>query len=76
MLHKHKLGATLSSLGRYDEALVAFQRALELYQQSGDESSIGVLWNNIGSVYKNMGRFEDAVAAYQRSLEISNNTLW
>ena len=66
------IGATLSSLGRYDEALVAFQRALELYQQSGDESSIGVLLNNIGSVYKNMGRFEDAVEAYQRSLEISN----
>jgi len=65
------IGATLSSLGRYEEALAAFQRALHLYKQSGDESSIGVLLNNIGSVYKNMGRYEKAVEAYERSLEIA-----
>jgi tetratricopeptide (TPR) repeat protein len=62
------IGTTLSSLGRYEEAIVAFKRALELYQKSGDESSTGVVLNNIGSVYKNMGRYEEAVATYELSL--------
>jgi len=65
------LGTTLSSLGRLDEAANAFERALTIYSQIGDEPSTAIALNNLGSVYKSRGDYGRALATYEKSLEIS-----
>ncbi len=57
-------GAALHRLGRYDEALAAFQRAAEL-----DPALAGKAAYNAGNTHAAMGNKKEAVAAYRRALK-------
>lgn len=62
------------TLGRYADAIDAYQRALDIaqiYKKLDLETSLLL---NIGGVYLEMGDYAKAIAAYERALEISEST--
>jgi tetratricopeptide (TPR) repeat protein len=61
------LGTALLEEGRKEEALKAFNTALQIKPDDPE------LWVNLGNALADMKRLPDAVAAYQRSLDIDPN---
>jgi tetratricopeptide (TPR) repeat protein len=57
-------GVVLGRMGRYDEELASFERALELQPDDADT------WGNKGVVLGGMGRYEEALASFERSLQL------
>ncbi len=58
----HKLGSTLASLGRLDEAIAQFQTVTRL-----DPNSPQVHYR-LGNMLRDQGRFDEALAQYDRAL--------
>jgi tetratricopeptide (TPR) repeat protein len=56
--------AVLTDLGRYDEAIVAADKAVALYPREHG------IWNNKGYAYSQMGRYSDAAAAYDKAVTL------
>ncbi|MCX6674748.1 MAG: tetratricopeptide repeat protein [Methanothrix sp.] len=57
-------GVALTSLGRYDEALQAYDRALEM-----DSQMVGA-WHNKGHALNSLGRYDEALQAYDKAIQI------
>ncbi len=57
-------GVSLACLGRYPEALSAYERAIELSSKDAE------VWNNMGSSLDALGRPKEAVEAYERALKL------
>ena len=58
------LGTALLNLGRHDDALRVFDKAVQL---EPDDAS---LWNNLGNACIECNRLADAIASFQRALAI------
>ena len=54
----------LKKLGRYEEALQAIDKALEL------KPDYSYAWNNKGIALRNLGRHEEALQAYDKALKL------
>lgn len=63
----NKRGDALSDLGRYEEAIASYDKALEI--NSHDDK----VWNNRGVALDELGRYEEAIASYDKALEIRLN---
>ena len=61
--HHANLGLALRALGRTDDALESYQKAIDI-----DPANATAL-NDMGNLLADLGRLEDAVRAYQRALE-------
>ncbi|MDP2937289.1 MAG: serine/threonine-protein kinase [Dehalococcoidia bacterium] len=57
-------GVSLHSLGRYDEAIRCYDRALELDPQ------YAAAWINKGNSLHSLGRYDEAIRCYDRALEL------
>ena len=73
----NNLGLALASLGRFDEALAHYRKALEIKPDYAE------VHHNLGIILAGKGRFDDALAHYQKALEIKpdfvearNNLAW
>jgi predicted ATPase/DNA-binding CsgD family transcriptional regulator len=64
-----ELGSLLVDLNRLDQAWKQHERALELYERSGNREGIVDSWNNLGVVAMKMGDIEEARALIDRALE-------
>ena len=64
------LGNVYTDLGRYEEAIAAYQKAIEL------DPKFTWPWNNLGTVYDDLGRYEEAIAAYQKAIELDPQFTW
>ncbi|MDY6936200.1 MAG: tetratricopeptide repeat protein [Cyanobacteriota bacterium] len=60
----YNLGVALQYLERDEEALNAYQRAVELKPNDPDS------WNNLGLVLEGLGQFEEAMEAYRRAISL------
>jgi tetratricopeptide (TPR) repeat protein len=58
------LGNVYDNLGRYEEAIGSFERAIDLDPEDAHPH------NGLGNVYYQQGRYEEAIAAYQRAIEL------
>jgi len=60
------------SMGRYEEALPLYQKALEIYlgQLGKRHPYVATSYNNLASLYESMGKYEEALPLYQKALEI------
>ena len=65
-------GASLYALGRYEDAVACFDKALEI------DPSSPVTWNNKGNPLHSAGRNEEALACYTRAIELNpkDSRLW
>jgi tetratricopeptide (TPR) repeat protein len=66
----NSLGGVLQRLGRFDEAVDAFQRSYALLVEQGDDRGQAMVLNSLGGVLQRLGRFDEAVDAFQRSIAI------
>jgi tetratricopeptide (TPR) repeat protein len=60
--------------GRFAEAVLLYQRSIELFTGEKDKA---ISWNRLGNVYRRMNDYDNAIAAYQRADELDpdNTTL-
>lgn len=56
----------LSQLGRFEEALDAYEKALEL------EPDYVLTWNNKGTALMNLNRYEEALMAFNKAIEVDS----
>ena len=60
--------------GRFAEAMLLYQRSIELFSNDKDKA---ISWNRLGNVYRRLSDYDNAIAAYQRAdgLDTDNATL-
>jgi tetratricopeptide (TPR) repeat protein len=58
------LGNVYRTLGRHQEAIDAYQQAIDL------DPDYASPWNGLGSVYHDMSRHEEALDAYQKAIDL------
>ncbi|MEV8100687.1 tetratricopeptide repeat protein [Kitasatospora sp. NPDC085879] len=62
------LGLDLAGLRRFDDALDAYQRDLDICRGLGDCYGEGMAWNNPGTVWRGAEAYEQAVEAGERAV--------
>lgn len=58
------LGRAYSNLNRYDDAIAAYQQAIEI------DPAYSYAYNGLGVVYSHLDRHDEAIAAYQQAIKI------
>ena len=58
------LGVTYGNEGRHDDAIIAYNRALEI------KPDFAKAWSDLGFVHGRKGRHEDEIIAYKKAVEI------
>ena len=66
--HYYNLGNTHHRQGKYEEAIEAYHKAIEI---SPDYHHLA--YYNLGNAYDEQGKFEEAIAAYNKAIEIMSN---
>ncbi len=61
----HNLGWTLHGMGRYDEALEVWQRALAYREEQGDPGPLHIAQWTVGRGLRSLGRYDEALAIQQ-----------
>ena len=72
-------GAAAHALGRFEEALNAFDKAISLLPDSENisPSELHIIWHNRGKALTDLGRFDDALASLDKALSIkSDEKIW
>lgn len=58
-------GCILTKLGKYQEAIESYDKALEINPNDFDA------WNNKGHALKDSGRYQEAITSYDKALKIN-----
>ncbi len=58
------MGVAYAHLGRQDEAIAAYHKAIEL------DPKYTAAYNNLGNVYRDLGRQDEAIVAYHKAIEL------
>jgi tetratricopeptide (TPR) repeat protein len=53
--------------GRFAEAILLYQRGIELFTSDRDKA---ITWNRLGNVYRRINDYANAIAAYQTADEL------
>ena len=67
----NNLGGAHSQMGRNREAIVFYERALEIVREIEDRGSEGVILGNMGDSFARTGRNQEAIALTNQALEIA-----
>lgn len=60
--------------GAYDDAITAYERALELIDSDTDPMSYASAMRGIGDVYSATGRLQDSLSAYSKAVSVLRTT--
>ena len=58
-------GNALNNLNKYDEAIKAYDKAIEINPQNS------MAWYNKGNVFTNLNKYDEAIKAYDKAIEIN-----
>jgi len=61
------LALTYVQKGRFTEAILLYQRSIELFASEKDKA---ISWNRLGNVYRRLNNYDNAISAYQRADEL------
>ena len=64
----HNIGRLHQKLQQWSEALVAYQDALNVYQQNDQHQELGDTYHQIGEVYERQQQWQQSIDAYQQAL--------
>jgi tetratricopeptide (TPR) repeat protein len=68
VVYPFELGCLHHDMGRFDEALASYDRALELRQD------LAPIHNNKGNILKLLGRFPEAVRCYEQAANLNSDS--
>lgn len=66
----HNLGVCYRLMGRYEEALTAYDMAQSAYTAVGLTERLGDIYNNRGLILLHLGRVSEALAAFERGARV------
>lgn len=66
----HNLGNSLQEIGRFDEAVAAYKKAIEL------NPNFSWSYHSLGDVLLKLEKCEEAVAAYKKAVELNPDFSW
>jgi tetratricopeptide (TPR) repeat protein len=68
----HEIGLTKDQQGEYEEAIIFYEKALDIYQKKfpSNHLDLSMLYNSIGTVYLRVGEYSKALSYYEKVLEI------
>ena len=61
-------------MGRFEEAITAYQDAAAIFRETGDRHGEGIALNNLGMALREVRRFEEAITAAQDAAAIFRET--
>jgi len=64
------IGSLYAELGQYDRALTAHEKALQMYQDEGDQSGVATALHNIGYTHAEQHHYSAAIAAFRKSVSL------
>jgi tetratricopeptide (TPR) repeat protein len=71
------MGHAQVSLGRLDDAIATFERAVRVCERVGDRASLGAQLGNLGSVYRDKGDYDGALRSYLEAFAVfEGQTHW
>jgi tetratricopeptide (TPR) repeat protein len=65
----------LNRLGRHDEVIPTYERALAILEKTPDKLALATTLNNLGEIYYNREVFDASRRYYERSLKIAEDIL-
>ncbi|MEU3663167.1 tetratricopeptide repeat protein [Streptomyces sp. NPDC032940] len=68
------LGLALREAGQAEEAIDAYTRSIDLYQDAGDRHDEAIAWNNLGTALGEAGRKDEAIDAHTRARDLHQAT--
>lgn len=69
----HGIGWAYRNLGRFDEAINYYERAMEVSKVENDDPSVAFLYVEIGIAYLDIGLYSKSLEKFQKSLDVSSN---
>ncbi|MBY0287497.1 MAG: tetratricopeptide repeat protein [Mycobacteriaceae bacterium] len=63
-------GAALRKAGQFDDAIKAYERAIQISEEIGDIGVASAARSNIANVYNEQGRFEEALPIYWEDVRV------
>jgi tetratricopeptide (TPR) repeat protein len=66
------IGVDYNKLGDLNNALLYYDRQLEIYRNLNDEEGESKALNNIGGIYQDQGNYDKALEYYNKSLQLKN----
>jgi|GEM_PF-156122 len=67
----NNLGLAYHGLGRYEEALIAYQQVLDYRIKKQDRYGEATVLGNLGTVYSSIGEYSKAIELHQQALQIA-----
>lgn len=65
------IGFIYKSIGRYDEAIKNYKRAIEANKELGVLDELGVNYNNLGIVFEKTEQYQESVSNFNNALDIA-----
>jgi tetratricopeptide (TPR) repeat protein len=65
------LGMALQMMGRYSEAIGAYQKAQKITEEMGDRREQSITLNQMGTLYAVFDRMTEAVASHQQAIQMA-----
>jgi len=67
------LGINYSDLSKYEEAIIAYQKAEKIYQLLKNKIGIATCQMNMAIVYSELGKYDKSISIYKQVIALSND---
>ena len=65
------LALILRDSGEYDEAASYYEKAIPLFEETGDKKMLSAIYQNLAGLYLSRSNYEEALSLYEKSLDLA-----